>query len=85
MSLKFPENCCQHCPTKLGHIYGHDPESFELLKDAEFCKEQQQDGSHLYCPWRKADCAAYPVEISWAIEYHDRGETPPVKLHKKYG
>jgi hypothetical protein len=73
-SPTIPANHCTPCPT----AHGHDPEAGELLRCKDFVDAEIDRGSHLYCPWRKGDCVAYPVALQWAKQYLDAGQLPPI-------
>lgn len=82
--MNIPPNHCNPCPTYHGHINGHDPESYAILMSEDWCRHMRAEMPDLWCPWRNAPCVVYPAELDWAIEYYDRGEIPPVKLHPKF-
>lgn len=81
---EIPATHCKHCPTAQCIRHGHDPESFDIIRSKPMVEAEIEAGSDLYCPWRKAPCVVYPVELRWAKEWHDAGLVPPVELSDLY-
>ena len=76
----FPNDHCQPCPTVQDSRHGHDPEAYQILLNKKWCQQIKDEGSKLWCPWRNSNCVSYPIEIDWALQHHNAGKQPPIKL-----